>query len=447
MNHAIKQTLSLQNTIAMGFMAFAMFLGAGNLIFPPLIGFMAGEQVWYAAAGFLVTGVGLPLLGIVAIARVGGDFNNISQELPKGLVIALASSIYLIIGPVYAVPRTALVAFEIGIEPFLPSHNAHVQLIFSLLFFSIAWYLSIRPGKLLETVGKLITPALIILLALLGLSPVFAPLGSPGESLSVYQETPLIGGFLEGYMTMDTLAALMFGIVIITNLKSHGIQDKTSLFHYSMTTGIIAAIGLSLVYLSLFYLGATSRAIIASPENGGQILASYAYLMFGNTGAIMLACVVTLACLTTAIGCITAASEYFNELFSFVSYRTVVTIVSATCVVFANMGGLGEIIELFIPALQVLYPISIVLILLGLFRHRMPHSVLIYRSTLATAFLFSVIDLVKDQGHPLFTQLLRVFDSLPGYHNHMLWVLPALAMFLISLTLSSLFKQPESLSN
>lgn len=264
----------------MGFMVFAMFLGAGNMIFPPMVGQLAGDQVWYAAGGFLLTGVGLPLLGIVTISRVGGGFNKISGEMPKPLIIALGSCIYLIIGPLYAVPRTALVSYEIGIIPFLPESTELTQFISSLVFFGISWYLSINPGKLLESVGQLITPALIILLVILGLSPIISPLGNLGEAMDIYTETPFIHGFLEGYMTMDALAALMFGIVIITNLKSHGIKEKSSLFYYSITTGIIAAIGLALVYVSLFYLGATSRDVAPNPDNGGQILTIYAETLF-----------------------------------------------------------------------------------------------------------------------------------------------------------------------
>ncbi|WP_257296871.1 branched-chain amino acid transport system II carrier protein [Endozoicomonas sp. YOMI1] len=431
----MKQKLSLQNIVGMGFMVFAMFLGAGNLIFPPMVGQLAGQDMWYAAAGFLLTGVGLPLLGIVAIARVGGGFNEISGEMPRALIIALGSCIYLIIGPLYAVPRTALVSFEVGITPFLAEPGKLSQLIFSLIFFSISWYLSIRPGKLLESVGELITPALIALLVILGLSPIFSPLGVPGQAMGNYTETPVIKGFLEGYMTMDALAALMFGIVIITNLKSHGIEDKSSLFHYSIITGIIAAVGLALVYLSLFYLGATSREVAPDPDNGGQILTLYAEALFGTTGIALLAAVVTLACLTTAIGCITAASEYFDEMFERVSYRTIVTIISIICVFFANM-ELNEIIDLFIPVLLILYPISITLIFLGLIRDWLPRPVLTYRATLAVIFTFSIIDVLRIKDYAVLQPVLQPFSMIPGYEVHMVWLLPSLVVLIITILLS-----------
>ena len=264
-------------------MVFAMFLGAGNLIFPPMVGQLAGDNLWPAAIGFLMTGVGLPLLGVVVISRVGGGFNEISRELPRSLIVLMGSCIFLIIGPLYAVPRTSMVAYEVGIVPFLEQESFVPRLIFSIIFFAIAWYLSMRPGKLLETVGEIITPALIALLVIMGISPIIMPLGTPGEAQGLYSDAPMLTGFLEGYMTMDALAALMFGVVIVTNLKSHGISDKNSLFFYSIITGIIAAAGLALVYLSLFYLGATSREIAPAPGNGGQILAMYVDSLFGHT--------------------------------------------------------------------------------------------------------------------------------------------------------------------
>ncbi|USE34035.1 branched-chain amino acid transport system II carrier protein [Endozoicomonas sp. SCSIO W0465] len=438
----MKQKLSIQNIVGMGFMVFAMFLGAGNLIFPPMVGQLAGEDMWYAAAGFLLTGVGLPLLGIVAISRVGGGFNEISGEMPKSIIVALGSCIYLIIGPLYAVPRTALVSYEVGLTPFLSEPSAFTRFIFSLIFFSISWYLSIRPGKLLESVGKLITPALIVLLVILGISPIISPLGTPGQAIGTYTETPFIKGFLEGYMTMDALAALMFGIVIITNLKSHGIKEKSSLFHYSITTGIIAAIGLALVYVSLFYLGATSRDVAPDPGNGGQILTIYAETLFGTTGTALLAAVVALACLTTAIGCITACSEYFDEMFKNVSYKTIVTIISLICIFFANM-GLNEIIDLFIPVLLILYPISISLIFLGLIRDWLPRPVLTYRATLITIFTLSIIDVLRITDYAELQPFLQPFSIIPGYEVHMVWLLPSVVVLFITILLG-LFIRPAS---
>ena len=412
-------------------MVFAMFLGAGNLIFPPMVGQLAGENLWFAAIGFLMTGVGLPLLGVVVISRVGGGFNEITRELPRSLIVLMGSCIFLIIGPLYAVPRTSMVAYEVGIVPFLEQESFLPRLLFSIGFFALSWYLSMRPGKLLETVGEIITPALIILLIVMGISPIIMPLGSPGEARGLYSDAPMLTGFLEGYMTMDALAALMFGVVIVTNLKSHGISDKSSLFHYSIITGIIAAAGLALVYLSLFYLGATSREIAPEPGNGGQILATYVDTLFGTFGSVLLAGVVTLACLTTAIGCITAASEYFDELTNKVSYPTIVALISIACMVFANL-GLNQIIVLFIPVLMILYPICIMLIFLGLIRDLLPNQVLTYRVTLLITLIMSIVDALKSVESSTLETLLGPFSLLPGYESHLSWLLPATVSVVIT---------------
>ncbi|WP_062269548.1 branched-chain amino acid transport system II carrier protein [Endozoicomonas arenosclerae] len=438
----MKQRLSLQNIIGMGFMTFAMFLGAGNLIFPPLAGQLAGTQIWLAAAGFLMTGVGLPLLAVVMISRVGGGFNEITRELPRSLIALMGSCIYLIVVPIYGAPRTGLVAYEVGMIPFIEEPGALSRFLYSVVFFGIAWYLSLNPGKLLESVGKIITPALILLLVILGIAPVIHPLGEAGEPMNDYVDNAFARGFLEGYMTMDALAALLFGIVIITNLKSHGITSPSALVRHSLITGCIAAAGLALVYLSLFNLGATSREIIPNPQNGGHILSVYVNHLFGIYGNILLATVVTLACLTTAIGLLTAASEYFCELNNQFNYRVLVAVISLSCMMFANL-GLNQIIELFIPVLLILYPVCIALILLGLIRDSLPNPNLVYRATLLVTFILSIVDASKGVNHPLAKELLEPFKMLPGHDFNLSWVAP----FVVTIALTCLLGKLSSPSS
>lgn len=441
----MKQTLSMQNQIGMGFMAFAMFLGAGNLIFPPMVGYLAGNAVWEAAIGFMITGVGLPLLGIISISRVGGGFNAITQELPRWLVLLLGSSIFLLIGPIYAVPRTAMVAYEVGLQPFFSEqYELPGRLVFFLCFFTVNWYFCLNPGKLLEHVGELITPALIILLAILGSTPLITHHDALRPAIQQYSQTPFISGFLDGYLTMDALAALMFGVVIMTNLKSHGISSPPRLVRYSITTGVIAATGLGLAYLALFYLGACSRGIIEAPENGAQALSLYVDLLFGLPGNALLAAVVILACLTTAIGCITATSKYFHELFPRLSYTRLVTLINFSCLLFASL-NLNELIDLFIPVLFLLYPVAIILILLGLIRHQLPHPVLTYRATLICAALFSLLDALKDSGIRYLEPYFDSLQFLPGLDIHMTWLLPTVLTFIISLAIGRNIKSTLSL--
>ena len=437
-----KQSLSTINVVGLGFLLFAMFLGAGNIIFPPMAGLKAGTNLWYTTIGFVFSGVGLPLLGIIASAKVGGGFNDLTKELPKLIIILSGCFIFLIIGPVYAVPRTALVAFETGILPFskqyavlLPAQWA--KFFFSSLFFGATTYFCLSPGKLLEYIGKFITPALIILLVILGLSPIFSPIGEYQEPIlgSSYDISPMAAGFLEGYMTMDALAALMFGIVIITNLRSHGITDQKAQVRYSIITGFIAAIGLSLVYVSLLYLGASSgTAVPKGIENGGQLLAWYVEYTFNQIGIVMLSVTVILACLTTAVGCITAACEYFADLLP-ISYRNLVLLNIIICVFLANL-GLEEIIKLFVPVLNVLYPPCILVIFLCLIKPLLPNPTLTDRSALCITVLFSLIDTIP--------QTSQLVSFLPGGLYHFAWLFPALITIILSIIFGKAFPHKQA---
>ncbi|MGY0218687.1 branched-chain amino acid transport system II carrier protein [Endozoicomonadaceae bacterium StTr2] len=428
----MKDRLSWQQMLAMGFMTFAMYLGAGNLIFPVLAGLEAGTELWITAAGFLVTGVGLPLTGIIAMARVGGGFSDISRDLPRAMITLMGCSIYLIIGPLYAIPRTCVVAYEIGLVPFTGNHDG-AQLIYTLVFISLAWYLSLRPGKLMESIGEWMTPVLVLLLLILGITPLVVPPGPIPAPTAEYQSDTFIKGFVDGYMTMDTLASLLFGMVIITNLRSHGISSRQALTRYTIRAGVIAAIGMSLVYISLFYLGATSHVLIPTPENGGQVLSTFVDHTFGKGGILLLSGIVTLACLTTAIGLITAVAEYFESLKPAIPYKVYVTLISISSLMFANL-GLNDLIELFIPVLLTFYPVSIVLIILALVRDWLPSPVVTSRLTLATVFVVGLVDGLQ-VALPGLQQsaLLTPFSYLPGFGHHMGWIVPTLACTAITI--------------
>lgn len=420
-------TLTGRALLAMGFMTFSLFLGAGNMIFPVLSGQLAGTEVWPAAAGFLVSGVGLPLLGIVAMARVGGGFNDLSQDLPPQLITLIGVIIYLLIGPLYVVPRTAAVSFETGITPFLDTgndNNSVQQLLFSLTFFAIAGGVSLYPGKLMESVGEIITPALILLLLVLGVSPFINPAGDPGPPVAGYQSGAFIPGFIDGYMTMDALAALMFGIVIITNLRSHGITGQRALTRYCIAAGIIAAVGLSLVYIAFFNIGATSRVLAPEAGNGGQILAAFVDFQFSRWGMSILATIVILACLTTSIGCITAVAEYFEQLWPRYSHVFLVAVITTTSMMMANI-NLDQLTEFYVPVLLAIYPVAIVLILLALIREWLPAPRLSTRFTLCIVALFSTADGLYLLSRQTLEGPLSSLDSLPGFSRHLGWALPA----------------------
>jgi len=413
--------------LALGFMTFALFLGAGNIIFPPSAGMAAGENIGLAALGFLLTGVGLPLLTIVALARVGGGMALLTAPLGKHAGTLFAVAVYLAIGPLFATPRTAVVSFEMGIAPFA-GNQATPLLIYTLAYFAAVLFLALNPGQLVDRIGKYITPVLLAALLVLGAAALWLPAGEIGPVAADYQAAPFVQGFLQGYLTMDTLGALVFGIVIATAIRDQGVTDGKLITRYSVIAGLIAAVGLSLVYLALFYLGATSQGIAGEAQNGVQILTAYVQHTFGTAGSLLLAVVITLACLTTAVGLLTACGEFFSKLLP-VSYRSVVIALGLFSLLVANQ-GLTQLISFSIPVLVGLYPLAIVLVALSLLDGFWLSSARVFRPVMAVALVFGLVDGLAAAGWAQWVP--GFFSQLPLADQSLGWLLPVLVTLVLA---------------
>ncbi len=407
-------------------MTFAFFLGAGNIIFPPLAGQLAGENMLSAMSGFLVTAVGLPLVGIIAVAMAGGGWQGLTRDLPSKVATLMAVLIFIIIGPAFAAPRTGLVAYEMAVKPFLSADAGQASLTtFSVIFFAIALFFAWSRGKLIDMIGKFLTPALFIVLAVLAVAVFINPQASIVAAQGEYATQAFTKGFLEGYNTMDTFAALMFGMLIVDVIRSKGISDEKTTCTYLIYAGLIAAAGLAFVYISLFYLGATSSTIAPNAGNGGVILTGYVMALFGAPGQVILSAIVLLACLTTAIGLISACADYFSSLTP-MSYKKWAVVLAVICAVVANV-GLNQLIALSVPVLFALYPVAIVLVALTLVRKWLPNPRLAYRVVLLVSFIFSMIDVAKYLKFDV-----SMFSSLPLFNYGMAWVLPTLVALVIT---------------
>ncbi len=417
---------SRRDVFALGFMTFALFLGAGNIIFPAESGLQAGSTVWRAALGFLITGVGLPLLTVVALARVGGGLTVLTQPLGKVAGTVLAVAVYLAIGPFFATPRTAVVSYEIGVVPFLGNSSIGL-LVYSTAYFALVLFLSITPNKIIDRIGTLITPVLLLALTVLGGAAIFKPAGAVGEALAVYQQKAFLQGFLQGYLTMDALGALAFGVVIASALRSQGVQTERLVTRYSIYAGLIAAVGLSAVYLSLFYLGATSQGIASEAQNGGQVLAIYVQHVFGPVGNLLLAVVIALACLTTAVGLLVACGEFFSELLN-IAYKYVVIFFVVFSWVVSNQ-GLEQLIKVSVPVLIGLYPLAIVLVVLSLLDRCWRSTALIFRGTMLVTLVFGVVDALTAAGFSAWVP--ELFSRLPLAQQQMGWLMPAIVVVLV----------------
>lgn len=414
--------------LGLGFMTFAFFLGAGNIIFPPMAGFLAGEQMSWAMLGFLVTGVGLPLATILAVARAGGGLLTMTRLLPAGIATTMAVAAYLIIGPAFATPRTALVAYEMGLKPFLGGMADQLSLtLFTLAYFGLTLWLSLEQGRLLDAIGKVLTPVLVLLLAVLGIAVLVAPQGTVPAASGDYLANPGIKGLLEGYNTMDTFGALMFGMLIIDVLRSRGVADSRLQTRYLARAGLIAALGLVLVYVSLFYLGATAGGLVTNPANGGVIVSTYVASLFGPAGQAVLAGIVSLACLTTAVGLTSACAEFFNTLWPRLSYRLLVVVMGVICALVANV-GLASLISLSIPVLVAIYPVAIALVALTFLRPLYADPQRAFRVVLGVSLLFGVLDGMKQAGVNL-----HQLDWMPLFTLGLAWLLPTVAAMLLML--------------
>ncbi|MFC5560097.1 branched-chain amino acid transport system II carrier protein [Ureibacillus thermophilus] len=438
----MKKSSSFSTYAVIGTMLFGMFFGAGNLIFPIQMGQLAGTNFWPALIGFLITAIGLPFLGIVAFGLSGSNsLRELAGRISPIFGVTFAIALYLTIGPFFAIPRTATVPFVVGFEPYIhPGYSTLYLGIFSFVFFAIVYYFSLNPAKIVDYIGKYLTPAFLLFLFVLIVIAIIKPMGTFQEPTGDYSNLAFITGFKEGYNTMDLLASLAFGIVVINAIKGRGITNKTEIAKSTLKAGVFAMALMALIYGLITYMGASSVSAIGTFENGGQIFAAVAQHYFGDYGAILLAIIIVLACLKTSIGLITSCSEFFNQVFPKISYKWFVLILCLVSFTIANF-GLNNIIQFAIPVLMLLYPLAIVLILLTLFAPLYGSKRSVYASAMIFTFFVSFFDGYSTLVANLPGASVSIFDSIKTFYSNYLplydlglgWMLPAVIGMVIGL--------------
>lgn len=448
----MQNKLSFSSFLLIGVMLFALFFGAGNLIFPAQLGQYAGTNLWPAVIGFLITGVGLPFLGILAMGFSGSrNLQDLASRVHPVYAVLFTSLLYLTIGPFFAAPRTGAVAFDIGIATFIPeSAQGTALFIFTLVFFGVTLWLSLNPAKIVDRVGKVMSPAIIVLLLVLLVMAFVNPIGSFQSPEDAYTSGAFMKGFTEGYNTMDALASLVFGIIVINAIRALGVTDKVQILSATAKTGVIAAGFLGLLYVGIAYLGATTTEKFGLFDTGGPVLSGAAAHYFGTFGSIMLAIIIILACLTTSIGLMTACGEYFTTIIPSISYKMFVTIFTTFCFIVANF-GLSNIITYSIPVLMFLYPLAVVLMLMTFTSPLFKHARLVYISATVVALAISTIDGVKtlygtlgytvEQWPNWLTSIVSFYTNvLPYYSEGLGWLLPVLAVMLVTGVIARVMK-------
>lgn len=363
----MKDRLSPKKLMSLSLMLFALFFGAGNMIFPPAMGQAAGTNVWVALAGFIFTDVGLPVLCIAAVVFANRSLNNAMSGPGVGFALFFVVLLHLLIGPLFAIPRTGSVSFEMAILPFIGDGNVLLfSFIYTAVFFGATWFLSSNPSKIVSIVGDILTPVLLISIFIIGIAAVITPISPMGAPIGDYNTIAFSKGMIEGYMAMDALAAGIFALIVIENVETMGVKRESGIIKYTMLAGIFAAIGLAVVYGILAYVGATAGAL-GEFSNGGALLSAVANHLFGTVGQLILGIAVMFACLTTSIGLTTACGDYFSTHFEKLSYKTVITAVCLFSFFVSNI-GLSQLLSITLPALLMVYPVLMALIITSFFR-------------------------------------------------------------------------------
>ncbi|WP_410881523.1 branched-chain amino acid transport system II carrier protein [Myroides sp. DW712] len=427
------KTKSIGNIVTIGFALFAMFFGAGNIILPPIIGLLTGEEWDSAVFGFTITAIIAPFLGILAVLFSGDEFTDLGKRINKTIGIILATAIILSIGPLVAIPRTAATTFEVGLLPIWPNFNPVIS---SILFFAVTLTLSISPSKVVDIIGKYLTPLLLIILAIMIVMGVLHPLESTVDT-GIGAVESFRKGFAEGYQTMDVLASVIYAGIIISAVKAKGYTSEESKTRITFLSGAVATSCLLFIYGGLVYLGATSGYPSNTDLKRTELLLYISNHVLGSQGTIALSLCIALACLTTAIALVCATGTFFSHLTKGkVSYKTIVI---ATCVFAAVLAvnGVDKIIDYAGPFLGIIYPITLTLILYVVIFGKIVKRKIPFVGAIATTTVFAlvqfymamVLDPTVEEG--LTFQLNECIKKIPLYNYDVPWLLPSFIVFVI----------------
>lgn len=424
-----------RDLFVIGFALFAMFFGAGNLIFPPYLGLISGPQWWVGFLGFTITDAGLGLLAIIALSKYDGNLNVLASRVNKTFAIIISTAIILCIGPFLATPRTAATTYEIGILPiFGESVNRYL---FSVVFFIIACLLSIRPSKVVDIVGKFLTPSLILCMAVLIVKGIVSPIGEIANTTMI--DNVLEKGITDGYQTMDAIAGCMFALVVLNAVKTRNYSSQKLEIKATILSGIIAAVCLAIIYGGLLYLGAqtSSLGVYDINTDNTKLLVDITNRVLGGVGVYILAIITALACLTTAIGLISAAGNFFNELSKGkISYEIIVVICSVvSCAI--SVLGVSQIIKISAPILEILYPCAMTIVLIGLFNEKIKNDI-VFKIPAIVSLIFGFLFVLK--GMNLLGSFGDVLDSFPLTKFGLGWVVPMLIGLVIAIVIASMNK-------
>lgn len=421
---------STKDMLVLGMMVFALFLGAGNIIFPPMAGYHSGTDWFSASLGFIVTGVVLPFLTLITVA-VKGRGERLSVDLPRWVSVTFWVALYLILGSTFAMPRVTNTAYELGFLPlgFVEKSTAS-HLIFAFVFNFVSMFFMLKQGTMISAIGKFMTLALLFLLVAVGIAVVRTPLSPINEPINQYVDFAFFSGIVDGYQTMDVLSAMAFGGIVARALASRGITSPQDVVVITIKAGLIAVGLLAALYICLFYLGATSDAVSQTATNGGQIFSRYVDALYGALGTWLMCGIVLLASMTTFVGVTSACADFFATFNPRLDYRFWV-VVSTLLTTIVSTFGLDTLLRVTIPVLLLIYPTTVALVFLQFARRKMRNPRFTYCFTVAVLVVMSAFDTLNNIGL-LSENVLAVLHRMPLFKEGIGWLLPGVIAFIIS---------------
>ncbi|BFQ92980.1 branched-chain amino acid transport system II carrier protein [Gallibacterium anatis] len=423
--------LSKKDILILGMMIFSLFLGAGNIIFPPMEGYHAGSSWLWAALGFILTGVFMPFITLIVVT-VRGRGEALSTDLPPWVGVVFWSILYLIIGSTFAMPRVTNVAYEMAWLPLNIYNGEYSHILFALVFNIIGMSFMLGRSTMISTIGKFMAPILLVLLIIVGIGVVSDPLSEIIAPSSNYAEgSALVTGMIGGYQTMDVLSAMAFGGIVARAFAVNNVTNGRTIVRYTLAAGVTSVVLLSGLYLCLFYLGATGDMVASTSTNGGQIFSRYINELFGATGLWIMSGIVMLANLTTLVGVTSACADYFSRFHPRLNYPFFVVLFTIATIIISET-GLDTLLRVTIPALLLIYPVAIMLVVLQIVRKKLPVVSWSYNATIALTTLFSLCDSLKNMG--LLPQgVEKLLSYLPFYQEGLTWLIPVLLMLLLTI--------------
>ena len=424
-----------KDVLLTGFALFAMLFGAGNLIFPPMLGYETNSSWIPTMLAFTITGVGFPFLGILSVSIVGNGIKDFANRVSPTFSKIFAIISILAIGPMLAIPRTGATAYEItflynGME------SPIYKYIYLISYFGIVILFSLRANKVIERVGKILTPILLILLFLIIIKGIF--FANLSVKPDIYPHA-FKRGFLEGYQTMDTIASIAYAGIILKAIKNGRNLTQKQEFSFLIKSGLIAILSLALIYGGFALVGAKMHSVLSTNDKIELLVKTTSYLL-GTYGNLVLAICVAGACLTTAIGLVATVGEFFSSI-TFFKYEKIV-IFTVIISFLLSILGVESIIRISVPILVFIYPVIISLIILNLFGKYVKNDY-IYKGMVLFTGIIGLIESLESLGiKNYYTD--SVLEILPFSDYGLTWLFPGLIGYIL---FSLMFRKVQRIEN